>query len=450
MHALGWSLLPKGMLMRETVGWNGLPCMAPFMTPLARERLTNAMVDFLDGVLPPECVHIVWTLLPISDLAAVMQASKAWAHSAAPFLYRDVPIDAAWNLEALLRTAERQPGLVASVRSLSLHQYVKDGPDKSQSLDGPAVALLRHLPGLQALFLEGWWADFEALLTSDGQRFSVPFAHLRHLSLGSWARSLAHLAPVWALPHIESLRTSAEATSADDQIQSLSAAWPACPTLTTLILRRASLSDQDVGVLLKHSPALTTFRWDRWIELAGEPTVQDCDELGRALHHVRQTVKEIDLRIRLYYKKHQDVRLKIVKPVRGRLALLSDFTSLQTLRIPAAVLLGWAPHNESPQPEIEDLLPPSLQRLCLYEDPAMYSNLAYTEAVISAKLERLFTSLLHGRHRGRELKHVEITSDVGWGEIMGSGDAAKQKLRDMAAQVGVEFQANQALGLLAV
>ncbi|KAI0410393.1 hypothetical protein F5X98DRAFT_386131 [Xylaria grammica] len=408
------------------------------------------MVDFLDGVLPRECVHIVWTLLPPSDLAAVMRVSKAWAHSAVAFLYHDVHIDAAWSLQALLRTAERQPGLAASVRSLSLHQHVNDGPDISQSLDGPAVALLRHLPGLQGLYLEGCWADFEALLTSDGRRFSVPFAHLRHLSLGPRNRPLVHLIPVWALPYIETLRASAGVKSADDKIQSLCTAWPACPTLTTLILQRARLSEQEVSVLLEHSPALTTFRLDLWYELTGEPIVLDCDELGRALHHVRRTIKEIDLRIQLYVATEEILKFPEVEPVRGRLTLLSDFPSLRTLRLPIDVLLGRAPHRESPEPEIRELLPPSLQRLCLSEDLAMWPGYAYTEAVISAKLERLFTSLLHGHHRGCELNHVEIEAYMEWEGITRSGDAAKQKLQDIAAQASVEFQADQALCLVLV
>ncbi|KAI0435138.1 hypothetical protein F5Y09DRAFT_105128 [Xylaria sp. FL1042] len=303
------------------------------------------MVDFLDNVLPDECVCAIWALLQPQDLRAVMRVSSAWAASAAPILYRNIDIGTVKSLQRLLCTVQHRPGWAASTRRLCLRQTSidLDAENNTQSLAGPAASLLQRLPALQELRIEG-----------------------------SWSGDLVHL--------------------------------------------------------LGHSPALTSFCYDRWCDVTGNPSLQDCDELGRGLHYLHRTLEHLDLRVRLYSTCAEEVDSLEIIPVRGHLHSLPRFSNLRTLRVPIAMLLGWTPQEA---PEIEQLLPRSLRNLSLSEDLAMQCTYQWPEEVLVDKLETFFAAMARKEHT---LELVKIYPEKAWG---GWEDATKERVQEMATRAGV-------------
>lgn len=234
------------------------------------------MVDFLDDVLPDECARIIWGHLQPQDLGAVMRVSPTWAMSAMPFFYRDVNLPNATAVAALLRTARQRPDIAALVRHLRMNQYVSSGPNRPQPLAGPALDLLQSLPALQGLRLDGRWSGLDALISNG--RLCVPLTDLRKVSLGIGRQPMAHLLPFWNLPKIESIRACI--ASPDDATQEQEEeeeeepeppiTWPTAPTLVELDLNYTSLEEKSVTPLLRKTPALKSFRYDRWCNVGGK------------------------------------------------------------------------------------------------------------------------------------------------------------------------------------
>ncbi|KAI8946084.1 hypothetical protein F4801DRAFT_583785 [Xylaria longipes] len=383
------------------------------------------MVNFLDNVLPDECARIIWALLRHEDLQAVMRVSSTWAKSAAPFLYRDIDIRSATALQALLRTTQRRPDLAALVRHLRMHQHASGGANRPQSLAGPAESLLYSLSTLQGLCLEGRWSGLEVLISNG--RLRVPFTNLRDLSLGRQRHSIAHVLPFWALPNIESIRVRIAAPGLT--WEETATDCPTALTLAKLDLDYTSLEEKDMTILLRHSPALTSFRYDRWCDVSNEPSLQDCDELGRGLCYLRPTLEHLDLRVQLFSQYAEEVDdFSEANPVRGHLPSLRAFNQLRTLRVPIVTLLGW---NPSEAPEIEMLLPLSLQHLNLTEDLRTQCMYQWTEESVLAKLETFFATLGRIEHK---LEVIEISPDGTWGGWL---DETVEKVYEMATEVDV-------------
>ncbi|KAI1381264.1 hypothetical protein F4677DRAFT_402544 [Hypoxylon crocopeplum] len=383
------------------------------------------MVDvYHNVVLPDECARGIWTLLQHEDLRAAMRVSSSWARSVAPFLYRDIDIRSGPGLQALLRTTQRRPDLAALVHQLRLHQYTSSGSDHAQSLGSSAASLLNSLSALRELRLEGHWSGLEALISNG--RLRVPFTNLRDLSLGRRRQSMVHILPFWALPRIESIqvRIAAMDVMCEDAVTS----WPTASALTKLTLDYTSLEEKDVTLLLQHSPSLRSFRYDRWCDVTDEPSFQNCDELGRGLHHLHQTLEQLDLRVQLYSENAEEVEFLEIDPVRGRLPSFHGFSRLRTLRVPIATLLGWTP---SEAPEIETLLPPSLQHLSLTEDLCTQCTYQWTEDSVLTKLDAFFAALAGNEHK---LELIEISPDGTWG---GWEDSTKEMVQKMATKAGM-------------
>ncbi|KAI0010770.1 hypothetical protein F4779DRAFT_576043 [Xylariaceae sp. FL0662B] len=384
------------------------------------------MVDFLDNMLPDECARMIWAQLQPKDLRAVMRVSPTWARSATPFFYRAVDIPDAAALGAFLRTIQQRPDLAAFVRHLRLHQHASTGPNRPQPLAGPAASLLRRLPALRELQLEERWSGLDRLISSG--RLCTPLMDLRNLSLGRQRQPMSHILPFWALPKVESIRVCIEAL--DTARAEAWADWPTAPTLAKLDLDYTSLEEKDVTPLLRHSPALKSFRYDRWCKVSNEPSLQDCDELGRGLRHLRPTLEHLDLRVQLFSEYAEEVDdFHGAEPVRGHLPSLRGFDQLRTLCLPVVTLLGWTP---SEAPDIEMLLPPSLQRLSLTEDLRTQCMYQWTEESVLAKLDRYFATLGRSPHK---LEAIDIYPDGTWGGWL---DETMEKVQEMAAAAGVQ------------
>ncbi|KAI1637233.1 hypothetical protein F4809DRAFT_640656 [Biscogniauxia mediterranea] len=115
-----------------------------------------------------------------------------------------------------------------------------------------------------------------------------------------------------------------------------------------------------------------------------EPSLQDCEELGRDLRRLRQILEELELHIELYTRVAEDVENSPVNPIKGHLQSLREFIYLRSLHVPTATLLGWTP---SESPEIAESLPRSLKRLILSDDLAGQCTYQWTEESVLEKLK---------------------------------------------------------------
>ncbi|KAJ4374904.1 hypothetical protein N0V83_001982 [Neocucurbitaria cava] len=155
--------------------------------------------------------------------------------------------------------------------------------------------------------------------------------------------------------------------------------WPFCQPpnagkLTTLRLIRCSLTLDTLQLLLKQTPNLHTFEYDRLqhqayfdIDLAG---------IGDALQSVRATLKHLKINYEVCQLTEQDIPPQDDDyDFRGSVGPLRNFLALVSVSVSLAVLFGSNDIIRGDVPKLSDFLPPRLQNLTITDDLYMYNTL---------------------------------------------------------------------------
>ncbi|KAA8645134.1 hypothetical protein EYZ11_010981 [Aspergillus tanneri] len=139
--------------------------------------------------------------------------------------------------------------------------------------------------------------------------------------------------------------------------------------LETLILPRATISDQDVSFLLSRALKLKNLHLGMAYACRRELVVSDAPMLAQALVSVSPTVQNLSLGVEYYPASlgdhvWGDADDHIKEPFSH---ILHRFSNLQTAEMPLCVLLGWFVDHDNPA-KLGPLLPRSLRELCLRDD----------------------------------------------------------------------------------
>jgi hypothetical protein len=132
--------------------------------------------------------------------------------------------------------------------------------------------------------------------------------------------------------------------------------------ITTLRLKQSFALPTTLGILLQHTPALTTLEYH--LVLASTKTPLDCALLRNTLHPFRSTLKDLSIRCNAFA--NEAVEVEQLGTIRRALGPLRDFEALTTFNVSFAVLYGQARIGE--YLPLADMLPPNLQNFTINDD----------------------------------------------------------------------------------
>lgn len=178
--------------------------------------------------------------------------------------------------------------------------------------------------------------------------------------------------------------------------------------LTTLDLHHSQILETELGKVLEKTPSLKHLIYDAWVNYKSRKPTPDgaslevfcCDDLSRALAHVRNSLEKLEIRLCFFandtgYFQHTWDGLNCDMFSRGsnstikkrgfygKLDILRDFPRISSLAMPAALLSDWTTERElfeeigTLPPRLKELLPmKTLVNLYLSDMCDMYGFLA--------------------------------------------------------------------------
>lgn len=147
--------------------------------------------------------------------------------------------------------------------------------------------------------------------------------------------------------------------------------WPSnLPRLKHLVLTQTSITEEQVAHLLCQTESLESFHlglvYHCFQKPRREPLVQG-SALLEGLMSIRHTVEHLSIGLEFYPRRIGEVwndsnPQPLLDPFRG---ILKRFPRLRSAEIPIPMLFGW---NKDQTPNMTELLPDSLETLCLRQD----------------------------------------------------------------------------------
>jgi hypothetical protein len=343
--------------------------------------------NFLDR-LGYDVFYLVLKMLSQADLYAISLVSQSLRSASEPLLYSKIELT--WSrtqtpaIVPLLRTILCRTELAAYIRGLfllgddfhnidnekiCLPKLLVDGMDLSQvvkaihmtgarfgqfwlneygggSMDALVTLLISRLHNLRDLYIDRNFGItvqllgllLDSALLGTGSRRLPTFQHLRsvHYDLDAYSRRLnsskntSNVLPFFYLPQIQHLFIALD--------NPVTLSWPIdtppnLSRITSLTLK--TIREKHLHRLLSKTSGLQTLRWQYYYcKRHAHDTctsLVDLGEVGAALYHVRNTLKELTITtcIDLF-----DAPDPPALYIRGSLAVLADFVQLEKLELP--------------------------------------------------------------------------------------------------------------------
>ncbi|KAA8642986.1 hypothetical protein EYZ11_009085 [Aspergillus tanneri] len=176
--------------------------------------------------------------------------------------------------------------------------------------------------------------------------------------------------------------------------------------LETLILPRATISDEDVNFLLSRTANLKNLHLGMAYSYRNELVVGNAPMLAQAMVSVSPTVQNLSLGVEYYPSnlgdRNWDGADDHIKESFHR--ILHNFSNLQTVEMPLCVLLGWYLDSDNPA-QLGPLLPKSLRELCLRDDLRSLYDFEWDE---DEEISLLHRFLVDWRKHTPELKQITM------------------------------------------
>lgn len=281
---------------------------------------------------------------------------------------------------------------------------------RAGSLDSWVALLISQLPNLKSLDLDFYprhSSAFIGMMFQHDLTSSPPVAVLsdfRHLhkidnsaqkiprGSSPWYHeidiNIEHVAPLFYLPVIQTLRLSNVERS--PLLFHSGTRLPCVSTLTTLIIDLGRIDENALEQLLSVCPRLETLKYRFEVD-AESPVKLSGEKLGRALQHIKATVKTLQISVGFFTTTILEVGWDFSCALEGRLgSSLTRFDKLERLEIPFAVLLGWHIHEA---PAVADVLPVQLRHLHLTDDVGYFEEYEWDEASYVAAIKRYLETM---------------------------------------------------------
>ena len=147
--------------------------------------------------------------------------------------------------------------------------------------------------------------------------------------------------------------------------------WPLQPSLNassliSLTIEGARCDERNLERLLSSCKVLRELTWERMCDCSYDDSCQpNCDVLYEALLHVKNSIESLTISIEFYTTTAIDFGNPGPWTLEGRSGSLKDFSKLERMDVPFAVLLGW---KFAEAPNLGDILPSNLRVLELNDD----------------------------------------------------------------------------------
>ncbi|KAH7091143.1 hypothetical protein FB567DRAFT_589044 [Paraphoma chrysanthemicola] len=308
--------------------------------------------------------------LSLPDLASISRVSRSLNHIAIPLLYTEMELTLDPMSPSLLALVQ-QPGNAEFTHNVTVHLRPCDLQSDEMR---KATNIIRQMSSLQTLELH--YRVGSPILEFMHQIAIASFPQLRSFRLqpeppqgpSDWKQTDISAVPVFqlsVLPHVKELYLhgvilTSKSTSAEP-ITSF-------PT-QRLTLKDCQIKAPDLGLLLRHSPKLTSLDCGILIDAEKAREWFDLSILSQELAQFHATLKHLCISFDLATSTAIDTGNDGPWGIRSSLTSLKEFSQLQSLEIGFVTLLGW---NTSSSPKISEALPPGLERLTLTREVALW------------------------------------------------------------------------------
>ncbi|KAL3474097.1 hypothetical protein BJX99DRAFT_232173 [Aspergillus californicus] len=268
-------------------------------------------------------------------------------------------------------------------------QELRDG-----SIDALVALLLAQLPRLRFLYFGRAFTRQSALIgrvlnsavCEAGTNHLPNFEHLEEVSFlhredrdeacDRKIKNTADILPLFYLPAIKYL--SASIQNPDKW------AWPCKhqPTATKLTsLDLTNIREAHLGEVLAVTPNLETLRWKWYYDQGVRDTFTtqtvNLDQIATAISHVQKTLTTLTITADCSIAHAIGCPFLPGLKSHGSLKPIAHFTTIKTLQIPWAFLVGFSPET-NPTQRLQDVIPRNIESLILTDDLAL-QNIDYME-----------------------------------------------------------------------
>ena len=273
-----------------------------------------------------------------------------------------------------------------------LYQFVDDNMQQSQThfrgrcADALATLVLTRFTDLQSLELSEGFLRYSLFLPQLLKRTEYLFPRLSHVILGDKSPDMGTIVSYMDLDLIRPVFYSSTVTEFKCSMtqpwlfQWNKAKAPQNTTLTSLTLFRTNISRATLGELLAATPQLTYFHFEHeFIFNAATPNSPSLspylglDELNTALFHVKNTLEECHLILRLGPGSISTTEYPLASvrfpAIQGTLTMLKFMPRLTRAEVPMTMLLGWYPNFAA---NLEEVLPHGIVHITLRDDLVRY------------------------------------------------------------------------------
>jgi hypothetical protein len=318
------------------------------------------------------------------------------------------------------------------------------------NIDAFVALLLYQLPFLETVVLGHIFQDdskltgamFHHTLFGQSPNPLPKFSYLQSIrytadrpfrAVSPWGKAdldldLYNLLPLLYIPSVEAL----EAIFPRMKIcQSSVFTWPnigiapVASSLTTLILKESSITEENLKKLLMATPSLRYLRYERCdiedmdcesIDEASSTCLHERVKLSNALEVVRKTLETLELHISIYDSLHVNIvdcycneRWTVMTP----LPSFKNFPRLKRLQVPWLLLLGPDPETA---PQLTDLLPPQLEQFIFSNELLPLRDYEWNKSN-SAPLVEAIRRLFHPLFREHSPRLSEVAMNLRYGNI---------------------------------
>ncbi|KAJ4343100.1 hypothetical protein N0V95_006770 [Ascochyta clinopodiicola] len=272
------------------------------------------------------------------------------------------------------------------------YQFVDDDMQQSQTrfrgnyIDALATLVLTRFSGLRSLDLCEGFLRYSLLLPQLLKRTDYLFPKLRHVVLGD--KSLGFNTNVLYMD-LNLIRPIFYSSTVAEFECSMSQPWrfhwndartPHSHSLTSLTLFRTNISRATLSELLSATPKLRYLSFEHeFVFNAATPSgppmspYLGLDELNTALFHIKNTLEECHLILRLGPGSISTTAYPLASvrfpAIQGTLTMLKYMPRLLKAEVPMIMLLGWHPDFAA---KLEEVLPHGLAELTLRDDLVRY------------------------------------------------------------------------------
>lgn len=293
---------------------------------------------------------------------------------------------AMWGLESCTTLSKAQKIFASNQFYQLLEQDIHKSlaQDRGRCKDALASLILARFTQLTTLELGDGFLMYSLFLPHIVKKAPTLFPHLQYIHFGDRRMNpentllyvdLDLIRPIFYLPTVKSFSWR---MTQPWQFRWKDAA-PLNENLTSLQLFRTNISRPLLGELLAATPNLKRLCYEQEIVFHNKNTTPQqkaqishytsLDELGHALHSVRNTLEELKLSFTLApgSSSHKEIVDKntAFPPIQGTIVALRNMNRLRKIEIPMIVVLGWYPDFA---PRLEEIMPRSVRHVTLSDD----------------------------------------------------------------------------------